>query len=548
MAESGQNNIASTESLAIAEDRSDPSLLFFFIYRLILACTLAGLFFTELGPSLLGKHDPGLFALISISYMGFVIASGVLLYAPASLSRQNQAFLMVFVDISAITLLMHASGGIESGLGMLMAVSIASGSLITRGALAELQAAIASLAILAEQVFAHLYVSFATTAYTQAGLLGGSFFAIAVLAHVLSHQLKKSEALVSQKALDLANMEQLNEYVIQHMQTGIIVADAENSVRLMNEAAWYLLGMPDAGTGHPLKQACYTLNERLNGWKNDHRQTTTTFRPTPGGRELKAGFSALGDSGGEGAVIFLEDTAKVTQQAQQMKLASLGRLTASIAHEIRNPLGAISHAEQLLSESPDLPAGDQRLIDIISTNTTRVNEIIENILQFSRRSQSQPEEFLLKPWIKQLVEEFKNSEVFSTSDIQVQIEPDSTLVRADPSQLRQIVVILCENAVRHFTPPEEQLVIWINGGITREVGAPFIDIIDNGPGIDPDTLGHIFEPFFTTKNAGTGLGLYIAKELSESDRLGLEYINIPTGGSCFRITFPGRGNEPINDD
>ncbi|MEJ1363813.1 MAG: ATP-binding protein, partial [Candidatus Sedimenticola sp. (ex Thyasira tokunagai)] len=239
------------------------------------------------------------------------------------------------------------------------------------------------------------------------------------------------------------------------------------------------------------------------------------------------------------------DMATVTQQAQQMKLASLGRLTASIAHEIRNPLGAIGHAEQLLRESPDLPQSDQRLIDIINTNTLRVNEVIENILQFSRRSHSQPEEFTLKHWLQQFVSDLQRSHRLTDETIQLQIEPDSTLIRADPSQLRQMFVILCENAINHFDREQHLLSIKINGGITRESGGPFVDIIDNGPGIDAETVRQIFEPFFTTRNSGTGLGLFIAKELSESNRLGLDYITIPTGGSCFRITFPGRGNQPI---
>ncbi len=239
--------------------------------------------------------------------------------------------------------------------------------------------------------------------------------------------------MVSQRELDLANLEQLNEYVIQHMQTGIVVADGDNCIRLMNESAWYLVGMPSAGTDDPLEQVSHELVAQLEQWKADPQHLVAPFRPTPAGRELKAGFSRLGAEGEVGTVIFLEDMAGVMQQAQQMKLASLGRLTASIAHEIRNPLGAIGHAEQLLRESPDLPPSDQRLIDIINTNTQRVNEVIENILQFSRRSHSQPEEFILKPWLQQLVAELQHSHQLTGQNIQLQIEPGNTLVRWIPA-------------------------------------------------------------------------------------------------------------------
>ncbi|MEJ1383482.1 MAG: ATP-binding protein [Candidatus Sedimenticola sp. (ex Thyasira tokunagai)] len=534
-----------TQVILPDEERPERALFYFFVYRLALAVTLALLFFTNTGPSLLGSHSGELFALTASIYVGMVIAGGLLLYAPSPMSPQNQGILMVFIDICSITLLTHASGGVESGLGMLMAVSIAFGSLICRGLSAGLLAALASLFILTEQVYSHLSNSFINTAYTQSGLLGVLFFAIATLSHVLSLQLRRSEALASQRELDLANLEQLNEYVIQHMQTGIIVADSDNSIRLMNEAAWYLVGMPSAGTDDSLEEVSHELLLQLEQWRADHQFQIVPFRPTPAGRELKAGFSRLGTRGDEGTVIFLEDMATVTQQAQQMKLASLGRLTASIAHEIRNPLGAIGHAEQLLRESPDLPQSDQRLIDIINTNTLRVNEVIENILQFSRRSRSQPEEFILKHWLQQFVSDLQRSHRLTDETIQLQIEPDSTLIRADPSQLRQMFVILCENAINHFDREQHLLSIKINGGITRESGGPFVDIIDNGPGIDAETVRQIFEPFFTTRNSGTGLGLFIAKELSESNRLGLDYITIPTGGSCFRITFPGRGNQPI---
>ncbi|WP_273438856.1 sensor histidine kinase [Sedimenticola selenatireducens] len=520
-------------------------LAIFFYYRLMLATLLGILYFSKAGPTLLGHTNPELFALVVTVYFGLVIASGLLLYAARPLSLNQQTFLMVLVDICAITLLMHASGGIGSGLGMLLAVSIATGSLITRGVYASLEAAMASIFILSEQVYAHLNQTFETTSYTQAGLLGTLFFAIAILAQVMARQLKSSEALATQRQLDLANMEQLNDYVIQHMLTGIIVVDTHSTIRLMNESAWYLLGMPEVGTGSPLEQACHKLAAQLSEWDQAIHPTPEPFRPIAGGRELTAGFSMLGENNKGGAVIFLEDTATVTQQAQQMKLASLGRLTASIAHEIRNPLGAISHAEQLLKESPEIPQADRRLIDIISTNTRRVNEIIENILQLSRRGRSLPKEFLLKPWLEQFIIELARTLNLPDGVLKLQIDPDSTLIRADPSQFRQVFVILCENSIKHFDREREALSIQISGGITRESGGPFVDVIDNGPGIAPEHVRQMFEPFFTTRNAGTGLGLYIAKELCEANRLGLDYIAVPGGGSCFRITFPGRGNQPV---
>ncbi len=527
---------ASSQSLSQQDNWGLLTLLF--SYRMLVALLLASLFFSHSGPDFLGQRYPELYTLASTSYLGFVLASGLLLYwrSPGS---AIQTSMMIVVDIICVTLMLHASGGVQTGLGALMAVSIASGSLLIPGSRALLYAALATLAILVEQTFSYITDAGIGTSFPHAGLLGASFFAIAILAHVLSLRLSRSEQLVSQQELNLANMAQLNEYVIQHMQTGILVVDKNEEIHLINEAAWYLLGMPDARVGNPLEQACQALSTQMRSWNKDSETELTPFRPTPRGRELKTGFSTLGKTGSGGTVIFIEDAASVTQQAQQIKLASLGRLTASIAHEIRNPLGAIGHAGQLLQEAPDIPGSEMRLIEIIGNNTRRVNEIIENVLQLSRRKQSRPTEFKILPWLETFVNEFCDTQQLPGRTVSVAIEPADTQIFVDSTQLRQILTNLCENALCHFDREREALRILINGGITRASGGPFIELMDNGPGIAPETVRQIFEPFFTTESSGTGLGLYIAKELSESNRMRLEYQPVATGGSCFRMSFPG---------
>ncbi|MEJ2611897.1 MAG: HAMP domain-containing sensor histidine kinase, partial [Candidatus Thiodiazotropha sp.] len=242
-------------------------------------------------------------------------------------------------------------------------------------------------------------------------------------------------------------------------------------------------------------------------------------------------------------LIFLEDTSQITREAQQMKLASLGRLTASIAHEIRNPLGAISHAAQLFHESSNLDKADRRLTEIITTNAARVNQVIENVLQLSRRDPGKPQPIALKSWLRKLVQELVKHHGFTEQEVLIQVEPEGTEVIADPEQLRQIITNLCNNAREHCNAKPLQLQLL--GGMTQEFNHPVLDVVDNGPGIKPNVAKQIFEPFFTTRNNGTGLGLYIAKELSETNRIRLEYIPGPTGGSCFRLHFEywQRGNQ-----
>ncbi|MCP3867206.1 MAG: histidine kinase [Gammaproteobacteria bacterium] len=524
------------ETLPTRENTWVP-LAVFFSYRLGISALLSILFFADLGPKFLGQHAPELYAFTAIGYLALVISSGPLLFLKRP-AVSTQASIMVVVDIAAITLMLPTCGGVQSGLGALMALSIAAGSMFISGPTALLMASIATLSIIVQQVFTNLTLGSAYSAYPQAGLLGTSFFAIAVLAHVLSRRVSRSERLVTQQELDLANLAQLNEYIIQHMQTGILVVDHDHKIHLMNESAWFLLGMPEAREGSPLAHASSLLAEKIAPQDGNDDTQPLTVKPTPGGRELQIGFSHLGKAGRGGTVIFLEDSASVTQRAQQIKLASLGRLTASIAHEIRNPLGAISHAGQLLRESTNLSQQENRLVDIIHGNSDRVNQIIENVLQLSRRNQPHSQPIELQSWLLELTKDFCLTGNLSPSQLSTLVEPASTRVYADLSQLQQIIVNLCENSVRHFHRDPSKLHIQINGGTRRDLGGPYLEVIDNGPGISTDSLKQVYEPFFTTGNAGTGLGLYIAKELSESNRLNLEHVTRPDGGCCFRIIFP----------
>ncbi|MEW7981335.1 MAG: histidine kinase [gamma proteobacterium symbiont of Phacoides pectinatus] len=525
------------------EQRSEPGTLrrvqwLFWAYHLLVSSLLAFIFFFPDFPTQLGQYHPILFGWSIVFYLGAALTEGGLLAYYRALPVAIHTLLGLLIDTAVVLLLMHASGGIQSGLGMLLAVTIAFISLLMPGVTALLAAALASLGILAQELYATLLEPWIPTTYPQAGLLGASFFAIAILSHVPSRRIKERERLISQRELDLANLEQLNEYIIRNMQTGILVVDDLHTIRLMNESAWHLLGMPGAKPGNPLSQASAQLADLLSEWSDDPTFTSTPFCPLPNGREIKPGFSRLGIETSQGAVIFLEDVTAVTQQAQQMKLASLGRLTASIAHEIRNPLGAISHAGQLLQESQGIVAGDRRLLDIIETHTKRVNSIIESVLQLSRRGRAHPVEINMKEWVAHFVREFRDAKSLSLDTLSTRIQPESTVVRVDNTQLHQIVSNLCENALLHAEPSHGPLRIHLTGGITRETGGPYLDIIDNGPGIAPEALRHIYEPFFTTDSAGSGLGRYIAKELAETNRMRLEYIQEPGAGAHFRIGFP----------
>ena len=508
----------------------------YLIYRVALGVALL-LVYAGIGRGPLGTHSPVLFSIAVHLYLGVTIVA-LVMHLRHFGDEEKLGQLAVFLDILLITVMMHASGGVTSGLGMLIAVSIALGSLSLVGHTALLFAALASLGVLTERIYAHITDAFADTAYTQAGLLGASFFALALLAHRLGRRAAESEQLASQRGSDLVNLAQLNDFVIQRMRAGILVIDERETIQLMNEAAWVLLGMPVAMRHHPLNEASPPLAQQYRDWLRAPAAGRPDFRPTSGGRDLRAGFTPTGDGDNPGTLIVLEDTARLNAEVQQLKLASLGRLTAGIAHEIRNPLGAISHASQLLEETPDLSSTDRRMIEIIQHNSQRVNEVVESILKLSRQDNPRPKPLTLGPWLAQTVEEIGRLHRLRAAQLQHEVDPQGTTVFADPGQLRQIIDVLCDNAVRHFDGAAEQLNVRLAGGITRESGGPFLELRDNGPGIAKKAQANLFEPFFSTRHEGTGLGLYIARQLCEANHIRLEYLSQPTGGSCFRLSFP----------
>ena len=514
-------------------------------YRVILAGLLAVLFFSLTDDTSLGIRNPDVYKLTVISYLSF----GVLAGFAARLRRPGyelQTVAQILVDIIAITLLMYASGGPASGLGMLLVISVATGSILLPGRMAFLFAAIASIAIMGEQTYSAIILETSRPAgYTQAGLLGLALFATAGIAYLLVRRIKETEALALRRGIDIDNLANLNAIIVQRLQAGIIVTDHEHRIRLINDTALKLLDKPAAESGEPLNTFSPDLYKKLETWRHSPDVEPSLLTTKTTGRKLLPHFTLLGTSEGLGSLIFLEDTAAMSKQAQQIKLASLGRLTASIAHEIRNPLGAIGHATQLLDESSALDDSDRRLITIIGNHTQRVNSVVENVLRLSRPGTSLPQQIRLQDWLEKFVNEFAHSGSCQPQQISFSVQPQDIEVFSDPSLLHQAVWNLCQNAARHATEDPAALKIKL---VARRLGSserPCLDIIDNGVGIDQELAEKIFEPFFTTKSSGTGLGLYIAREICESNQLQLDYIPVTEGGSCFRITFTGRAALPV---
>ncbi|MEX2367131.1 MAG: HAMP domain-containing sensor histidine kinase, partial [Pseudohongiellaceae bacterium] len=274
----------------------------------------------------------------------------------------------------------------------------------------------------------------------------------------------------------------------------------------------------------------------LENWKINPHIRILPFNMPESDIQIQANFSYLTPGDNSNVLIFLEDYSLLSSRVQQLKLVSLGRLTASIAHEIRNPLGAISHASQLLTESSKLPEGDERLIEIIINHSNRINSIIENILQLSRNKGEVPELINLSLWLPQFISRFANSYNHPVT-IDLELADDNIQIRVNPSQLEQLLTNLCDNGIRYSMKKTGREHLTVRVQFSPDGLSPYIDIIDEGEGIPLADRGKIFEPFFTTERSGTGLGLYICREICEANQAQISYLRTENQQSCFRISF-----------
>ncbi len=516
-----------------AEQTNWGALRYFNFYRILVASLFAGLSLGGSLPPNISPLDANLFIVTALAYAGLTIAAQMLVARRAPPYR-IQVYGVVLVDIVAITLLMHAAGGVNSGIGMLLVVSIAGACLLASGRASVFFAALASFALLGETVFAALYRTQALAFYTQAGLLGAACFGTAILASVLAERARRSEALAAKRGIDIENLFRLNEHIVRHMRAGIMVLDSSAHIVLVNDAAAEILGRSPLEANDLLERLSNSLFVAWQHWTRTGENPEGTIIGR-GSLNALVSFTELAtaDQAQSGTLVFLEDAAETRQRAQQLKLASLGRLTASIAHEIRNPLGAISHAGQLLHESPDLNAPDRRLTDIIVEHTRRVNAIIENVLSIGRRKDVVSESFPLAPWLEAFAHEIRERHQLAPGDLEVRWLGSPVVVKMDKSQLHQVLWNLAENGLR-YGQSSPRLVF--EAGIIETNGRPFLDVIDSGPGLDQTIADRLFEPFTTSASSGTGLGLYIARELCESNQASLHLAG-RENGCRFRIVF-----------
>ena len=505
------------------------------LFRALIAAAFVAMYLSDTIYPPLASHNPQLFFITSSTYL----VSALLFWIIMRMRRiafTHQVHLQIMTDIVLLTSMMHASGGINSGLGNLIIIFIAGGSIVIRGRHALLFASMATLVILYEQVYGNLEGVHHESDTLRAGLLGLTFFTTAVISRLVANYIRESEAIAQKRGVDLANMAQLTRHIIERMQTGIVVIDPEQRIHLVNESAWMMLGKPSLLNNPLLRTISSPLYNAYQEWLADSEREPAKIQLADTHPNLVPRFARLGQGETPPTLIYLEDVSAMAREAQQMQLASLGRLTASIAHEIRNPLGALSHASQLLAESPQLDKHDHRLTQIITEHSQRINTIIESILNLGRGKQSTPELFALKDFMASFLHDFQLTHVLDKEAVRFNIQSDELQIRFDRTHLQQILTNLCENGLRHSHDADNPK-LEIYAGLLEETQRPYLDITDHGHGIDPETARHLFEPFYTTRETGTGLGLFISRELAECNQAHLNYQPGENNLTCFRLTF-----------
>lgn len=526
-----QNVLPAFSSLSRQRDATESfwvSLRYFNFYRIAVAAVflLAVLAYGDLLN--LGSHAPKLFSAVSTSYLALAIGFQVVMrkwpeYFDLQLSTH------VIVDILALVLMMYASSGFRSGIGVMLLTSLAGAALVSRGALMLFYAALASIALLLEQSYWVLTHDAGTASYFQPGLLSIGYFATALITNQLAQRVIMNERVARQRGTDLADQLRINQLVIYDVQDAILVVDSNGLVRQQNPAINALLGHV-APELDQIDSYSPELAAHLIRWRIGEGHAVIMLRFPGSGKQVRARFVAAGVEGGSYTLVFLEDQSRLQEQAQQLKLAALGRLTANIAHEIRNPLSAITHAGDLLKEE-SREAGRDRLVAIIRDNAERLDRMVRDVLELSRRDRIQIQSIDLATFISAFIDEFVQRENIARDVFFVEV-PAGLSIEFDRVHLNQVIWNLVRNAWRHCRKQPSSVRILFQ----QRPNQLELQVTDDGDGIPKHLQPQLFEPFFTTFSSGTGLGLYIARELCAANGTRLDYVDRPAGAN-FRILW-----------
>lgn len=494
-------------------------------YRILIAFTLLFSFNATDSERLLLGENTGFFSLIALGYVLFSLLAAMLTWFEKPSLEITLPF-QIIVDITCILLLMYVHNSSYGGMGLLLVIAVAAASLISDGRLALFYAAIATIGILLQQFFSSIFKPTLANNSSTAVMLSIVCFAIAWLAHSLAKRMQQSEQLASQRGLDLQSLAQVNALVTHKMKDGVLVVDRDLFIKHHNLQAETFLNLASENwEAKSLNEVAPDISQLLLEWFDEKQDTKLNLVPNILkvnilSRELRLSFLPISESREQGAVVFIEDWSHMQTQSHQVKLAALGRLTANIAHEIRNPLSSISHANQLMQEEEGATPSTKRMLQIISDNVQRLDQIIKDVLELNRRDRTNQEIIHLENFITDFYNQFCVVENISPTNFKLDIKDMDTSVLFDRRHLNQIVWNLCKNGWRHSKQIEDSLTLAV---YTTNKSLTVIEVTNDGAKIPEDVSSHLFEPFFTTEKSGTGLGLYIGRELAEANGANLQH-------------------------
>jgi two-component system, NtrC family, sensor histidine kinase PilS len=510
-------------------------LYFFNLYRLLESVVYLGLVFSPMAVDWITVSHAGLGRSVGISYCLIAV---ILLISTDRMRRRMSASigLALTLDAIAASLVLFSISGGHSSIPMMLMVNVGVGALLLPFRQSVMLAALAAIGVIAPPMAAYLGAIQSDRSIIEASLFGMAYIAVAGLCAHLGRQMRETEALAEQRGVDLLNLEQVNDLIIRRMKTGVLLVDDANHILRINESAWHLIGNPSPNH-RDLGQVAPELSRRLYHWRNSGRIDQNPVALAEDVPEVIPRFSRMAPNDDTHILIFLDDTSLLSRRAEEMTLASLGRLSASIAHEIRNPLAAIRYSAQLLAESETMEDEDRRLVEIVNNHCTRANEVVENILQLSRRERSRPESIDLNAWALAFVEEYKQNNDLGQDHLRAITQNRQIEAMVDPQHLQQVAWNLVQNAIRYGREPGAVARVVLVARMASDKGPPLIEVVDRGPGIPAKVAAQIFDPFYTTSEYGTGLGLYLARQMCESSQATLDYVPVAGGGACFRITL-----------
>ncbi len=510
-------------------------LYFFALYRVLVAALLSALVFGPLTSMVGEAHQPRLAQSVSIAYL--LVSAALLIWGRNERWLQRIVFGSVVIDIIAATLLSHALPGASAGISMSLLFNIAAAGLLLPLSPALLLALLACAASIAEYVWQMLEGSQNTRTLAELAMFVTSYLALTFIAYQIGSRTRRTQQLADRRGVEVANLFEVNELIIRRMRTGVLVVDATGHITLANEAATALLGDMEGALAVDrvaLSIASPELARRLQRWRNGWHEDEPPLQLAPEQAEVLPRFARLlADS--DMSLIFLDDTTVVSRRAESLTLSTLGRFSASLAHEIRNPLAAINYATQLLEESEDLGEADRRLLQIIHQQCQRTNGIVESVLALARRERANPENLDLAAFVRRFVLEYRQTLSLENDSLEAVIREPSVVAMMDPRHLHQVLTALVHNALKYGRMADEPARIRIR--VASAGRNAVIDVMDRGPGIPDAIASQLFRPFYTTSEHGTGLGLYIARELCRANQAQLDYVSIPAGGACFRLTL-----------